>query len=206
VSVAGNHEEFFLRALVNSRPDLLEAAQCKPPPWLETVPALLHRRPRLKSLAVDAHWAMFHRLMWLTQGGAETLVSYGCDPMDASTWDIPPDHIRFLCGLPLSWRDAWSVVTHALAWREDLEAIDAGQILARPQIMRVMWSRNVPRVPPAPDRVHVSGHTPVKRVRRSHQGRVVRIDTGVCFGGRLTAYCPRLNLTLSVPSAVDWRP
>ncbi len=206
VSVAGNHEEFFLRALNNIRPDLLVTAGCKAPYWLETLPAMFVRQPRLSALATTDDWAVFHRLFWVTQGGAETLASYGCDASTPDEWDIPIEHVRFLCKLALMWRDSVTVVTHALAAAEDLRAVEAGVPLSRAQIMRILWSRSVPASPPDPERVHVSGHTPVQRVRRSHKGKVVRVDTGACMGGRLTGYCPKLDLTLSVQSRFNWRP
>jgi len=206
VSLAGNHEEFFLRALNNIRPDLLKAADCKAPYWLETLPAMFVRQPRLASLAKASDWAVFHRLFWVTQGGAETLHSYGCDPSKPKSWDIPIEHIRFLCEMPLVWRDKVTVVTHALATNEDIRAAHANVPLTRPQIMRLLWSRSVPSSPPDPKRIHVSGHTPLQRVRRSHDGKVVRVDTGACMGGRLTGYCPKFDLTLSVPSSFNWRP
>ena len=206
VSLAGNHEEFFLRALNNNRPDLLKAAGCQVPFWLETLPAMFVRQPQLASLANASDWAVFHRLFWITQGGAETLNSYGSEPTEPENWDIPLEHVKFLCELPLVWRDDVTVVTHALAAGEDIRAVLGGVPLTRPQIMRILWSRTVPSSPPDPNRIHVSGHTPLQRLRRSHEGQVVRVDTGACMGGRLTGYCPKLDLTLSVGSNFNWRP
>ena len=41
----------------------------------------------------------------------------------------------------------------------------------------------------------IVGHTPGQRVRRVGRGqRIVLIDTGACYGGRLTAYCPETAL------------
>jgi len=206
VSVAGNHEEFFLRALNSFRPDLIQAAGCEIPMWLETLPNLFSRRPHLERMAANSEWAVFHRLMWLTQGGAETIDSYGCDAMDSASWNIPLAHIQYLCGLPLAWSDDTAVVTHALALREDLDVLRRSGTPSRASVMRLLWSRSVPREAPDLDRVHVSGHTPVKRVRRSLGGQVVRVDTGACMGGRLTAYSPALDKTLSVASSFNWRP
>jgi hypothetical protein len=206
VSIAGNHEEFFLRALNSFRPDLIQAAGCQIPMWLETLPNMFSRRPHLERMAANSEWAVFHRLMWLTQGGAETLASYGCNAMDSASWCIPLAHVQFLCRLQLAWFDEAAVVTHALAEREDLKILARSGTLNRTAVMRILWSRSVPRQAPDPQRIHVSGHTPVKRVRRSLGGQVVRVDTGACLGGRLTAYCPSLDETLSVASSFDWRP
>jgi serine/threonine protein phosphatase 1 len=43
----------------------------------------------------------------------------------------------------------------------------------------------------------IVGHTPAEHVRRLD--RILLIDTGACYGGRLTAYCPESGDLLSVP-------
>ena len=43
----------------------------------------------------------------------------------------------------------------------------------------------------------IVGHTPGEHVRRLD--RILLIDTGACYGGRLTAYCPESTDLLSVP-------
>ena len=43
----------------------------------------------------------------------------------------------------------------------------------------------------------IVGHTPAPHVRRLD--RILLIDTGACYGGRLTAYCPESGDLLSVP-------
>lgn len=45
----------------------------------------------------------------------------------------------------------------------------------------------------------VVAHTPGHRVRR--QGWIVLIDTGACYGGELSAYCPETGATVQVPGA-----
>ena len=43
----------------------------------------------------------------------------------------------------------------------------------------------------------VIGHTPASKLRRLNH--IVMIDTGACYGGSLTAYCPESGATISVP-------
>jgi serine/threonine protein phosphatase 1 len=43
----------------------------------------------------------------------------------------------------------------------------------------------------------VIGHPPGPQVRRL--GQIVMVDTGACYGGELTAYCPETEDVLSVP-------
>jgi serine/threonine protein phosphatase 1 len=89
-----------------------------------------------------------------------------------------------LAGLPLLHRgDGW-VATHAgfdpLTWQPDLT------------IRLPFWRAYDGRFGEV-----IVGHTPGPEVRRL--GRIVLIDTGACYGGRLTAYCPETRRVVSVP-------
>ncbi|MFQ6540079.1 MULTISPECIES: metallophosphoesterase [Aphanothece] len=44
----------------------------------------------------------------------------------------------------------------------------------------------------------IIAHTPDKVVRRKARGRIVMIDTGACYGGTLSAYCPETGSTREV--------
>lgn len=45
----------------------------------------------------------------------------------------------------------------------------------------------------------VVGHTPGPGIRRiGHDQKIVMIDTGACYGGQLTAYCPETGRSLKV--------
>lgn len=46
----------------------------------------------------------------------------------------------------------------------------------------------------------IVGHTPAEHVRRLNQ--ILLIDTGACYGGRLTAYCPESGDLVSVAGPV----
>ena len=96
-------------------------------------------------------------------------------------------------------------VTHALAQRSDIEALRRGEKLDRQGLTRVVWSRSLPAEAPDPARTHVSGHTPLSRVRRDLTRRLIRLDRGVYAGTRLAAWCPRLDRVVTVPSDVCWR-
>jgi serine/threonine protein phosphatase 1 len=45
----------------------------------------------------------------------------------------------------------------------------------------------------------IVAHTPDRAVRRKAGGRIVMIDTGACYGGHLSAYCPETGATRNVP-------
>ena len=89
--------------------------------------------------------------------------------------------------LPLAyWGDCW-VATHAgfdpLTWEPHL------------QIRTAFWQSYDGRFGDV-----VVGHTPGPTVRRF--GRIVLIDTGACYGGRLTAYCPETREERHVPGVI----
>lgn len=87
--------------------------------------------------------------------------------------------------LPLAyWGKGW-VATHA--------GFDPSSWLPDLSIRHPFWSRYDGRF-----RDVIVGHTPVARVERSANG-IVKIDTGACYGGRLSAYCPETGDLISVP-------
>ncbi|MFN5464697.1 MAG: metallophosphoesterase [Cyanobacteriota bacterium] len=89
-----------------------------------------------------------------------------------------------LQGLPTAyWGTDW-VATHAgfdpISWTPDLS------------IRLPFWQAYDGRYGEV-----IVGHTPAQHVRRLD--RILLIDTGACYGGRLTAYCPESGDLLSVP-------
>ncbi|WP_370566358.1 hypothetical protein [Cyanobium sp. LEGE 06113] len=50
----------------------------------------------------------------------------------------------------------------------------------------------------------IVAHTPGKAVRRKNRGQIVLIDTGACYGGRLSAYCPETRASRSVAGDRPW--
>jgi serine/threonine protein phosphatase 1 len=88
-------------------------------------------------------------------------------------------------GLPLAyWGEGW-VATHA--------GFDPSTWLPHLSIRQPFWSKYDGRFGDV-----IIGHTPVARVERSANG-IVKIDTGACYGGRLSAYCPETAELISVP-------
>jgi len=92
--------------------------------------------------------------------------------------------------LPLAyWGQGW-VATHAgfdpLTWRPD------------PTVRMAFWQAYDGRFGDV-----VVGHTPGPGVRRiGIDRRIVLIDTGACYGGQLTAYCPETGQSETVPGVV----
>ena len=86
--------------------------------------------------------------------------------------------------LPLSYQGQGWVATHAgfdpLSWKPHL------------RIRAPFWQAYDGRFGTA-----IVGHTPVPAVKRF--GEIVMIDTGACYGGELSAYCPESREVVSVP-------
>jgi hypothetical protein len=204
-AVLGNHEMLFLSTLYQERPDLFSDLGIECPYWFDPIETYLDLRPSYSRLGTPDSWKLYLRLHWTSQGGAETLESYGCDPSKPATWSLPSAHLRYLCGLPFYWEDASCVVTHALAHEEDLKMLRRGEHLDRAGIDRTVWSRTLPPKAPDTDRIHASGHTPLRRIRRDSKRSLIRLDLGVYNGGRLAGWCAQLNRTVSVPSPVLWQ-
>jgi serine/threonine protein phosphatase 1 len=94
--------------------------------------------------------------------------------------------VERLSQLPTAyWGEGW-VATHAgfdpLRWAPDLD------------VRLPFWHAYDGRYGEV-----IIGHTPGPHVRRLDRIRL--IDTGACYGGRLTAYCPESGDLLSVPGA-----
>ena len=201
-AVMGNHEEFLLRVVGQERPDLFEGINM--PGWVEPTSVVLGRKARRLDMGTVADWQVNSRLMWLLQGGVETLESYGADPTDPASWSLPRDHLEWMAGLPLMWQDDDVVVTHALVGRDDLEALRGAGDVQREVAAKALWSRVPPDQAPDTERMHVSGHTVRARVFHHEGLRLVQLDTGAYLAGRLTAYCAPLDAVIGVPSEITW--
>lgn len=204
-AVMGNHEQMFLLVLESRAPHLLAAAGAGLPPDTASFRDFWARKASnaARSLPQDA-FVQFQALSWLVQGGATTLWSYhqANDPTRPDRWEVDPDDLRFLQTLPVVFRAPGLVVTHALVDREALILLDSVDPVARERSREsALWNRRLPREPAHEGAVHVSGHTPLARVRRRAAIATVQCDTGAGFGRRLSAVCVETGRVLSVPVA-----
>ncbi len=230
-AVCGNHDILLLETLQTFGP------------WPEDIPWPAHRYTLAEHYALGqraARWlgaedhANHRRMLWLSQGGYQTLTSYGADPDRPASWQVDPEHLRFLLGLPTVWQSPNLVVTHGVATAEDLATLrdaaialeasgepghaanlvvtSVGEIIgeASPSATppdsdalqaacsNLIWNRERPDTAPDPGRTNISGHTPYTRVRRDPDLRLIQVDTGCCFGRRLSAWCAEADRVLSV--------
>ncbi|MDR3422194.1 MAG: metallophosphoesterase family protein [Xanthobacteraceae bacterium] len=113
---------------------------------------------------------------WLTQGGAETLRSYGAD----SAGKLPEDLVRWLRSLRLYYDDGRRFFVHA--------GIDPKQPLDAQSKHDLIWIRE-PFLSDGRDhgRLIVHGHTPLTDGAPDLRGNRLNLDTAAVFGGPLTA-------------------
>ncbi|PKL76166.1 MAG: hypothetical protein CVV27_11650, partial [Candidatus Melainabacteria bacterium HGW-Melainabacteria-1] len=216
-AVLGNHEVMMLQVLHYLAPWNFEAPGCAWPMWHWTLQELHALREGMaRYLSWDDYLVMMKGL-WVAQGGYQTLTSYGMDPDNPDSWRFSPMVIEYLLNLPFYWETDGLVVTHALAQPADLGlmrqasenelSMGLEQLQALKQASHsLIWNRSLPASHPDPERQHVSGHTPLPRIRRWKLIQCVQIDTGCVYGRRLTAYCPALNQSLTVAAKRNYIP
>lgn len=200
-AVMGNHEAMMLAALEANTPRLLEDAGCTLPAWVVPFSTGWERKKSnaAKWLPLQVYlW--YASLNWLAQGGVPTLQSYGsADASRPETWRVDPEDLGFLASLPLVFTTEHLLVTHAMLEAHELADLQATDAEKRQNAAdTALWGRKVPKAPPDPSRTHVSGHSPMPRVRRRSRVGVVQVDTGAYQGRRLSAWCAETDQVLSV--------
>jgi serine/threonine protein phosphatase 1 len=113
---------------------------------------------------------------WLSQGGAETLLSYGI----ASARDLPREHVEWMRALPRSYDDGRRFFVHA--------GIDPSRPFDAQDDNDLLWIRE-PFLSSRRKfgRLVVHGHTPLPTAAPDLRDNRLNLDTGAVFGGPLTA-------------------
>jgi serine/threonine protein phosphatase 1 len=99
--------------------------------------------------------------------------------------------LRRLANLPTLYKGEGWIATHA--------GLDPESWLPNLNIRTPFWQAYDGRFGDV-----IIGHTPGRSVRR-HQ-HIVLIDTGACYGGNLSAYCPETGAVVSVPGSYPHPP
>lgn len=126
---------------------------------------------------------------WMSQGGAETVASYGHNPDSGLDWCelVPKAHLRWIAGLPDMLHDE----------EQKLAFVHAG---IEPSVFPLctdrvhLWTRSDrffntgdwPARPELDGLTVIHGHTP-QGFEPELTGRRINVDTAACFGGPLTA-------------------
>jgi serine/threonine protein phosphatase 1 len=127
---------------------------------------------------------------WATNGGDETIASYKRANGEADDWRqaVDPHHVQWLRALPAMWRveERGLVFVHGGIdpWRFPNEADEVRLWTRSPIFYR---SDRWPDREELRDILVVHGHTPTPDFAPDMQRRRINVDTGVCFGGPLTA-------------------
>jgi len=114
--------------------------------------------------------------LWLPQGGAAMLKSYGVD----RPCDLPADHVDWMRRLPLAHDDGRRLFVHA--------GVNPEKPLDAQSDDDLLWIRE-PFLSDDRDlgRLIVHGHTPTLGRRPERRGGRLGLDTGAVYGGPLTA-------------------
>jgi serine/threonine protein phosphatase 1 len=118
----------------------------------------------------------FFEERWLSNGGVETLKSYGL----TTAAEIPEDHVNWLRRLPLFFDDGLRFFVHA--------GVHPDRALERQDEDDLLWIRK-PFLTSEKDwrRLVVHGHTPLTSGKPDLRANRLNLDTGAVFGGPLTA-------------------
>lgn len=131
-------------------------------------------------------------MAWLANGGSQTCLSYGFDPAsppdlvdDLLIWlhqevsnRIPDDHLAFLKKLTLTHVEGGFFFCHA--------GVRPGLALEEQKEEDLLWIREPFLGSKANfEKLVVHGHTPTRQP--DVRGNRIGIDTGACYGGKLTA-------------------
>ncbi len=129
-----------------------------------------------EAIALDVIDGVMPADHWLSQGGVETLRSYGV----RNAGELPGAHVHWMRSLPLSYDDGRRFFVHA--------GIDPDRPFNAQRDTDLFWIRE-PFLSDRRDhgRLIVHGHTPTKGRNPDLRANRLNIDTGAVFGGPLTA-------------------
>ena len=217
--ILGNHEQEFLVNLFSFNQKLYNELNVPKPHHFLTHSESHEGGEWLATHLNYADYSTTCRSLWIGQGGIKTLESFRFDPNLPETWNIAPDLLNWIATLPL-WLegDNW-IATHGLIslpdWNQlqytpqlhSESASDQNEIeikIWRKAIRGALWNRDAQQDRLDPHKFHISGHTPMDKVKRGVRNGRIQIDTGAVYGGKLTAWCAATNSLHAVKAATHW--
>jgi serine/threonine protein phosphatase 1 len=131
---------------------------------------------KLFSDAVASNATGSQRAAWFQNGGLETMASFDVTDIEA----IPDTHKVWLASRPLTRNDGKRLFVHA--------GVRPGIPADKQRERDLLWIREPFLSSPADHgRLVVHGHTPTASGKPDIRSNRVNLDTGACFGRRLTA-------------------
>jgi serine/threonine protein phosphatase 1 len=135
--------------------------------------------------------AFFGADVFLPNGGAETLASYGWHasrPPQPGEFALPPKHESFFRGLRLHHAEGAYLFVHAGLGRTLARTSDPDWALTHARVEELLWDRSSVDLPHELGVTIVYGHTPRPDFQvRWNLPHSIGIDTGAVYGGPLTS-------------------
>jgi serine/threonine protein phosphatase 1 len=129
--------------------------------------------------------------VFLPNGGAETLASYGWHasrPPQPHEFALPAKHDAFFRGLRLHHAEGAYLFVHAGLGRTLARTSDPAWALSHARVEELLWDRSSVDVPHELGVTIIYGHTPRPDFQvRWNLPHSIGIDTGAVYGGLLTA-------------------
>ena len=211
IALMGNHELLMIEALEAFAPQNFARDDCNYPDWFYNYKINYEERRGMSRFLSWEDYKVMTKSMWLGQGGFSTLKSYNCDPHETDTWNLPKESVNYLVNLPFYFEKENFIATHALPFPDDLDLsvkiingsannlIDSSDAhILRNAVHSMVWNRTIPEERIHKNKIHISGHTPLFRIKRNKTAASIQIDTACVFGGKLTALCVESNTFISV--------
>lgn len=204
LAIMGNHELLMIQAIKEFASFNFDNIVY--PEWMYSYEKNFKEK---RSVSVLSSWENYRnstKNIWLNQGGIETLLSYNAKPNEYSTWNISKEILEYLVNLDFFYEDDNFIITHALPFTKDLKAFketakeNYDTVEFRNSAHSMLWNRIMPEEEICHGKLHISGHTPLKKAYKNTKANAIQIDTSCVFGGKLTAYCVETNNLISVKS------
>lgn len=166
----------FLGDYIDRGPDSAGVVQTLMDLQAETPGRVIALKGNHEATALDVLDGLAQAESWLSQGGTETLESYGVESVRV----LPHKHVRWMRALPTHFDDGRRFFVHA--------GVNPQAPLDAQNEEDLIWIRE-PFLSDRRDygRLIVHGHTPLDTAKPDLRSNRLNLDTGAVYGGPLTA-------------------
>ncbi|MDD0851914.1 metallophosphoesterase [Halobacteriovorax sp. GB3] len=187
-AIAGNHEQEFVSLAKVFAKDSF-SKNTKLPVWVHDLEKQYeeHKHEMQESFVDYTEGKLSN---WIVQGGKEFIQSFELEPLKPDTWTFDKKYIDFFLNLDLIFEGDNYILTHALILNEQQESLEQNKIETIEQADHFLWNRRAKNIYTHPDKLMISGHTPFfEGAKWRKNKKVLQLDTGCCYGEKLTAWC-----------------